>query len=158
MSTTHQKIISTLIEQDLDTTEKLKNILEQEGEALKQRNHQQVSELIEPKSQYLNALEISSQKRCKILEISKLPPTNKGWGKLLDTLGSEALIEQWQTLQQAFADCQRLNEVNGKIIGRSRHIFNRLLTIFRGQVETPTLYNQTGNTQNHGGNRTLIKA
>lgn len=154
----HQRAIATLLQQDLQACNALEELLTQEGNALAQKDYSKQSQLIELKSQKLADLDSNSQKRQRFLISLKLPATQESWEGLLKQLDNPEIDKLWQQLQDKFNQCQRLNEINGKVISRSRQVMSRLLNIMRGQVATPDLYNQAGGRQSKRASHTLIQA
>ncbi len=153
----YQRAIESLLQQDLQTVRELNELLLQEREALKGRDYQQQSHLIEEKNRRLNLLDANRQKRERLLSTLEQPITKAAWEQLIKNAENPQLQQLWRSLQEAFAECQEANQVNGKMIGRSRQIFGRLLSIVRGQVETPELYNQKGGRQVTTGNHQFIE-
>lgn len=153
----YQRAIEALLKQDLQATEALKALLLKEREALKQRDQALQSGLIEEKSQHLQTLEANRQKRERLLVGLNMPVTKEAWNTLIDNAANPGLTQLWQTLHTAFEECQQANTVNGKMIGRNRQIFSRLLNIMRGQVASPELYNQNGSRQASTGSHQVIE-
>ncbi len=158
MSSTHQQLISALIQQDIDTINRLKSVLSEECEALKSRQHGELSPLLEEKTRLLKALELSSSKRAQILTASSLPPSKTAWEQLLLDYTDSETQSQWRWIQQEFQSCHDMNAVNGKLIARSRNTLGHLVNVLRGQDNTPDLYNQSGSKLPNGGAYTMVKA
>ena len=154
----YERAIEVLLQQDLQATRQLSELLQQEREALKARNHQRQSQLIEAKSQQMAILDGNRKKRERLLSGLGLTATKASWESLLKGASSPELPQLWQSLTAEFEACQQANVVNGKMIGRSRQIFGRLLNIMRGQVAAPDLYNQKGSRQSQARSHQVIEA
>jgi len=150
--------MSALIEKDKATIAQLKQTLQQESEALKTRAHSELPRLIEEKNQWLQALEHSSGQRAQILKASSLPTTKEAWEALLVDVGDQQIQNDWQSVQTEFKQCHTMNEVNGKLISRSRNTLGHLVNLLKGQDSTPELYNQSGGRQANSGAYTMVKA
>jgi flagella synthesis protein FlgN len=158
MSSTHQQLISALIQQDIDTINRLKSTLQDECDALKSRQHSKLTDLLSEKTRLLKALELSSSKRAQILTASSLPPSKTAWEQLLQDYTDSETRAQWVWIQQEFQVCHDMNAVNGKLIARSRSTLGHLVNVLRGQDSAPDLYNQSGSKQPNGGAYTMVKA
>lgn len=153
------EILRTMLAQDTAAIEQLTQLLTTERDCLQAREHEQLPELIEAKDQLLAQLDAHSRQRQQWLTHANLSCDQHGWMELLHRRAdTRALIEPWQTLVEQFAACQELNEVNGKIIGRSRQTLGQLLNIVRGQTGGPQLYNADGATAPQNDSHSLIKA
>jgi flagella synthesis protein FlgN len=71
---------------------------------------------------------------------------------------TQELIPAWQALTAEFSKCQAANEINGKMINRSKQTLSHLLNLLRGQVAAPSLYTQKGATANYSNTHTVAKA
>lgn len=153
------EILRAMLAQDTATIEQLTQLLTTERDYLQAREHEQLPELIEAKDQLLAHLSAHSQQRQQWLAQANLSRDQHGWQELLHgRADTRALIEPWQVLIEQFAECQALNEVNGKIIGRSRQTLGQLLNIVRGQTSGPQLYNADGATAPQNDSQNLVKA
>ncbi|MDQ2075459.1 flagella synthesis protein FlgN [Marinimicrobium sp. ABcell2] len=153
------EILRAMLAQDTANVEQLSQLLTAEREHLEAREHEHLPALIEAKEQLLAHLGQHSQVRQQWLEQANLSRDQHGWIEFLHgRADTRALIEPWQALIERFAQCQELNEVNGKIIGRSRQTLGQLLNLLRGQVSGPQLYNSEGGTAPESGSHTIVKA
>ena len=153
------EILRAMLAQDTATIEQFTQLLTTERDCLQARQHEQLPELIEAKDQLLSQLGAHSQLRQQWLTHANLSRDQHGWLEFLQgRADTRALIEPWQALIEQFAECQELNEVNGKIIGRSRQTLGQLLNIVRGQTSGPQLYNAEGATAPQNDSQSLVKA
>jgi len=154
--------VHQLLEDSVRSTSELLSLLEHERAHLQQRNHKALPDLLEQKQQLMSRLEQSALQRQQWLAIApqdkSQQSTEERWNTLLTDLGGPTLTKLWDTFKDNLIACQQNNEVNGKMIGRGQQSIRQLLTLLKGQVETPQLYNQTGNTQNQSLSQTVVKA
>lgn len=152
-------LVQQMIAQDTNATHQLKALLLQERELLEQREHEGLPAIIERKDQLLDILGQSARQRQQLLQSLGLKTDSQSWDDLLSAHAAlTPLRESWRTLTEAFSECQRLNEINGKMISRSKQTLGNLLNILRGQVATPQLYTQSGSTAGTSARHTLAKA
>lgn len=153
------EVLRAMLEQDISLIDQLQTLLEQERELLESRQHQPLQALIDAKHPILEQLGEHSRQRQHWLQQAQLSSDHEGWVTLLGANpASEVLIEPWQRLSERFEACQELNEINGKIIGRSRQTLGQLLTILRGQSGGPQLYNAQGSTAPERGSSRISEA
>jgi flagella synthesis protein FlgN len=156
IQTVHQ-----LLENSIRITDELLSLLEQERSHLQQRNHNAIPPLLEQKQQLMSQLEQGAELRQQWLADTpqQTDQTQEElWCTLLTELGGPTLSTLWDAFKDKLVACQQGNEVNGKMIGRGQQSIRQLLTLLKGQVETPKLYNQAGNTQSHSLSQTVVKA
>lgn len=148
-----------MLAQDSSTVAKLKDLLLTEREQLEQRKHQGLQEIITAKDQLLEILSFNAKQREQLLRAVGIETTLAGWEQLLlrdpSTL---SLIPGWQQLTREFVECQKANEINGRMINRSKQTLTHLLNLVRGQVAAPSLYTQKGATTNYSSSHTVAKA
>lgn len=142
--------IADLVDQDLTSSLALLHTLEKEQEALQERDHEQLRELLEEKTALLNTLDAGSVQRAEILRELQQPNDQYAWESLIDAMGDHDLKDHWTSLKDTIADCQQLNEVNGKIIARSQQSVQSLMQILRGDNGQQNLYTSSGTTNNSG--------
>ncbi len=153
------QLLRDMLTQDTNAVKQLKELLIKERELLEQRKLEGMQEIVGLKDHLLGNLAFTAKQREQVLRNAGLPTDLAGWNTFLsrDAL-TLALIPEWQTLTNEFIECQTANEINGKMINRSRQTLSHLLNLLRGQVATPSLYTQKGSTTNHSGSHTVVKA
>ncbi|BFM16602.1 hypothetical protein R50073_27850 [Maricurvus nonylphenolicus] len=152
------KALFNQVEHDIQICDQLIELLQQESEALKQRQTQTLEGLIPVKNSLLGALANSANQRRSWLQAQGKPTDESHWLQLLQEMGGQKLLDQWQIFNDKLSNSQHLNEVNGKMIARGQQTINRLLDILRGQFDAPKLYNQSGTTQVHKSSKGMVKA
>jgi len=153
------QFLRDMLAQDADAVKQLKVLLLKERELLEQRKLEGMQEILSVKDQLLDNLSFTAKQREQLLRNAGLPTDLAGWNIFLsrDTL-TLALIPEWQTLTNEFIECRTANDINGKMINRSKQTLSHLLNLLRGQVVAPSLYTQKGSTTNHSGSHTIVKA
>ena len=149
--------VHSLIQQDLATSQRLLDLLRQERQALQERHYSDLVTLLEEKAKALDLLDQHARKRMDLLTEAGLTPSDAGWSQLLDALSDPRILDDWRTLLDAVRDCRHSNIVNGTMVARGRQTLGRLLTILRGQVSIPELYNHNGVAQSNNNSHTVIK-
>ena len=160
MSTALNKnALQTMIEQDSATIAELKSLLLRERAQLEQREHDELPQIIARKDQLLEDLAFSAKQRQSVLQSLGMKSDSATWERLLEQgEATRELVTPWRNLMSEFAECKSLNEVNGKMIGRSRQTLTQLLNLLRGQVAAPQLYNNMGATTGGGASRCFAQA
>jgi flagella synthesis protein FlgN len=153
------QFLRDMLTQDSTAVQQLTALLIQERELLEQRQLQGMQEIVGQKDHLLGHLSFTARQREQLLRNAGLATDLAGWKAFLerDAL-TLSLIPAWQALTHEFAECQTANEVNGKMINRSKQTLSHLLNLIRGQVATPSLYTQKGSTTNHSSTYTVAKA
>jgi flagellar biosynthesis protein FlgN len=148
-----------MLTQDSDSVKQLKTLLLAERELLEQRKSEGLQEIVSQKDYLLGNLSFNAKQRTQLLNSLGLTPDLDGW---ITFLGRDALtlklVPQWQVLTNEFTECQSANEINGKMINRSKQTLSHLLNLIRGQVAAPSLYTQKGSTANYSSSHTVAKA
>ena len=153
------QLLRDMLTQDTNAVMQLKDLLLKERELLEQRKLEGMQEIVGLKDHLLGNLSFTAKQREQVLRNAGLPTDLAGWNTLLsrDAL-TLPLIPEWQTLTNEFIECQTANEINGKMINRSKQTLSHLLNLLRGQVAAPSLYTPKGATTNHSGSHTVVKA
>ncbi len=153
------QILREMLAQDSSAIQQLKSLLNQEREFLEQRQMQGMEEIVSQKDHLLGNLSFTARQREQLLRSLGLSADLAGWKAFLerDAL-TLSLIPAWEALTKEFVECQAANEVNGKMINRSKQTLSHLLNLIRGQVAAPSLYTQKGSTTNHSSTHTVAKA
>lgn len=153
------QFLSDMLATDSKAINELRELLQQERQLLEKRELQGLQAIIDRKDTLLNQLRFSAKQREQVLLAAGLSTDLAGWEEFLLRDGATRfLIPEWQNITQVFLDCQRANEINGKMIGRSKQTLNHLLNLLRGQVAPPTLYNQKGAAAHYNNSYSVTKA
>lgn len=142
--------IEELIKQEIRTSESLLEVLRSECTALKQREQQDLELIVTQKNHYIQILENNASRRREILNDSAAETAYESWEALLTDCKKPQLLDDWNQFTQHITECQRLNEINGKMIARGQQALDQILHILRGQPDAPGLYTEAGNTAQQG--------
>lgn len=153
------QLLRDMLAQDTHAIRELKALLEQERQLIEQRQLEGMQEIVSQKDQLLDNLSYTARQREQLLRSVGLSTDLAGWKAFLerDAL-TFRLAPEWEALTAEFAECQAANEVNGKMISRSRQTMSHLLNLIRGQVAAPSLYSKKGAATNYSSSHTVAKA
>lgn len=149
----HQQIL-----QDTQACEALLKLLNDERDALRERNMDELERIVVEKATYLEALEHSANERGKLARAYSDNSDLDSWRELIKNLNDEDLNASWYRLKDLLRLCKLENEVNGKLLSRNHQIYARLLDIVRGQTHAPSLYNARGSSSSSGSSNTVGEA
>ena len=150
--------IHTMIQQDLATSRQLLALLKRESEATQTRSYGDMSQIVTEKAPLLDALKQNAQQRSQWLRALNYPADESNWTKLLQTLNSEEIQQQWQDIKHTIEKCQFINSINGKLINRGVKSHERLLQVMRGQTEQAGIYDARGGKHAATYSGTVAKA
>ncbi len=146
--------VTCLIKKETETTLALINLLQQEKHALCIRDTEALNQCVIKKAKKIGELEQLARQRIELLACHGFDNNSEGWRNLIDTLaedGQDHIIEAWQVLEKVARRSYNLNQVNGKIVNRTKQTVQKLLNIIRGQPDSLDLYDQMGRS-NHRSN------
>lgn len=153
------QFLRDMLTQDTNYVQQLKLLLAKERELLEQRQTEGMQEVVSQKDHILGNLTFTAKQREQILRTAGLTTDLVGWQAFLGRDATTlSLISGWQSLTNEFIECQKANEINGKMINRSKQTLSHLLNLIRGQVAAPSLYTQKGATTNSSSTHTVAKA
>lgn len=144
---TNSGLLSANINLSRTSCKQLLALLTEEQTLLAQRSFPALERLIQQKTLLLKRLEDCAKERNIWVEQYQLQTqersndTHKAFAYWAKKMG---LNDSWQELQALLSECQRANEVNGKIMIRSHATHKQLLDILRGQSGATNLYNDKG--------------
>lgn len=151
--------LQDMLMHDATAVVQLKALLLRERELLEQRKPDGMQEIILQKDRLLDGLAFNAKQRAQLLRASQLPNNLEGWITLLQRHPeTQGLVTSWQSVTNEFVACQKENEINGRMINRSKQTLTQLLNLIRGQVAAPSLYTQKGSTTHHNQSHTIVKA
>lgn len=148
-----------MIAQDSAAIAQLKQLLAHEREQLEQRKQDELPRIVEQKAALVDQLSISAKLRQQVLTTLGLPTNARGWDMFLQrNTTTLPLRDDWKLLVSEFEDCQKMNDINGKMIARSQQTLNQLLNLLRGKVAAPSLYTAQGTKTQYTASYTVAKA
>ncbi len=138
MSNTNQfKTLATLFDQQLALGQQLLELLQQEREALDQRNSEQVRKLTEQKNDLIPRLTTLGAQQNELLQQNTLATDSTGLTQFINRAPQavkDHLLKHQHQLSQLLGQCKDINTSNGIIIAASRQSAETALAILRGQV------------------------
>lgn len=150
------------IQRDSEACEALLKLLNEEREALRERNMDELERILTEKSSHLEALEQSANQRSQLARqyaaSSGAGSDQESWRELISSMKDENISESWLKLKDQLRVCKLENEVNGKLLTRNHQIYSRLLDIVRGQTQAPSLYTSRGNSSSSGSSNLVGEA
>jgi flagella synthesis protein FlgN len=139
----------------------LNNLLDQEYQALQQRNLEQLQALVEQKTEALQQLEENNQTRNQLFISAGITPDKAGLQAFkaeLNETDAIAFSTLWNELEKVLLQVNDKNKRNELIITRNSRNLEQLLSILRGQNQKNTLYDQSGEKGNYSAQNSLGKA
>lgn len=158
MSLDHHQV-RQMLAQDTSTVAQLSELLQQERDLLPSRDHTLLSQILEQKTRLIEQLGQNALVRQQLLRQLGLAENAEGWDLFLQRNSlTLPLREGWQQLQAAFSECKTRNEINGRLISRSRQTLDQLLNLLRGKAPAANLYNASGAQSQQSHSHSLAKA
>jgi flagella synthesis protein FlgN len=146
----HQTFYQQL-NRELDIASTLHRLLCEERELLDPPNIEALSALQEKKLQQLADLKALSQVRCSWLEALNIPLDKDCYQHpLLQSdkhEDNECLAALWQKLADQFKENRNLTDILSVVVLTARQRTQSLMTILRGQKNSPNLYTKSGQTK-----------
>jgi flagella synthesis protein FlgN len=153
--------MDSLIGADLQCTHDLIDLLKQERTALRDRNVDQLTELLSLKTDLLGRLGQSCSQRSALLTQEGFSLDGEGMRAFFSTRQpelSKRLVESWSQLEQELEQCNALNEINAKIAHRSQLTATHILGILTGSSQHLELYSARGIPSDSKERQTIAKA
>ncbi|WP_455924978.1 flagella synthesis protein FlgN [Pseudomonas putida] len=154
----HDRNLLLLIEEDIAPAQQLLALLQHESLALHGRDMPLLENILAQKQSLIVLLEQHGRKRTEILQHLKLTADRNGLAILAQHshLGGD-LLARGDLLTGLLADCQAVNEQNGKLIRLQQLTTANQMRILMGG-ETPSLYDARGSTSKLAKPRPLSQA
>jgi len=125
----------------------LETTLQQERKALASRQFADLARITEHKINLLNEVAHFDQSLQQMLNRLLKKPTKAKVSQLIaqykGTLGNTLQL-QWSAIDRIAQHCQRLNEINGKVVAHAQQHYARLMAILRQQDPDSTTYARNG--------------
>ncbi|WP_375739222.1 flagella synthesis protein FlgN [Pseudomonas boanensis] len=147
-----------LFNQDIDHAKRLLELMDEEFQALGERDLTRLESLIAEKQPLLAQLDQHGRQRSQLLVNLRLSTDRAGLEQLANASprGAE-LLARSDELGQLLEHCQSANQRNGRLIRANQTSVGSMLGILRGG-ETPSLYDSRGTTARIGHQRPLSQA
>ncbi|NBA95738.1 flagella synthesis protein FlgN [Pseudomonas sp. R5(2019)] len=154
----HDTALLQLIEEDLAPAQQLLELLEAEAVALHGRDMPLLENILARKQSLIVLLDQHGRRRSELLASANLSPDQQGLEALAAASPRGALLrERTDMLSRLLADCQAVNERNGRSIQLQQASTANQLRILMGG-ESPSLYDSRGSTSLLAKPRALSQA
>jgi flagella synthesis protein FlgN len=148
-----------VLEGQLTSLRRLNVLLEEEGEALANRQADRIDQLRADKQQAIDHLGETTRKLDQLLEREGFPADGAGLEGIIEERCDEAGLHKLrQEVTAALSACQRLNQINGNVAERSRRSIEQALRILACPADNPDLYQASGKLGNLTARRSIGKA
>ncbi|KJK05677.1 MULTISPECIES: flagella synthesis protein FlgN [Pseudomonas] len=154
----HDTTLLQLIEDDFAPAQQLLELLHTEATALHGRDMPLLEEILARKQSLVILLDQQGRRRSELLASLGLSQDREGVQQLASQsdLG-ELLLQQLDVLGKLLADCQAINERNGRAIQLQQSTTANQIRILMGG-ESPSLYDARGSTSPLAKPRALSQA
>ena len=154
----HDTSLLDLFTQDIDTAERLLELIDSEFQTLGERDLPRLQTILADKLPLLSLLDQHAKARSQMLLSLQLSADREGLLALAkgSSVGKE-LIDAGDRLNALLERCRAANLRNGRLIRSSQASTTSMLGILRGG-ETPNLYDRRGSTARIGQHRPLSQA
>jgi len=148
-----------LIKAELEHTEKLSAILQEEKETLPSESEQLLA-ISKNKQRELEMLEKISLKRISLVQSLGYAPSHEGMEFCLNWCDPhKKLLPLWKQFIEKVSECRLLNQVNGGILDNNIRVVKQALSILHGQLPNNTnTYNAQGQKQQASVGHSIAKA
>jgi flagella synthesis protein FlgN len=154
----HDITLLDLFTQDIDTAERLLELIDDEFQALGERDLPRLQSILADKLPLLALLDQHASARSQVLLGLQLSADRAGLQALATNSAQGAeLMASGDRLNALLERCQAANLRNGRLIRSSQASARSTLGILRGG-ETPNLYDSRGGTARIGQHRPLSQA
>lgn len=142
----HDTTLLQLIEDDIAPAEQLQALLRDEYTALRGRDMQLLENILAHKQSLIVQLGQHGRRRSELLASLGLTPDAEGLAQLAEqSVLGKVLVERGEHLAGILADCQAINEQNGRAIALQQFATTNQLKILSGG-DAPSLYTARGST------------
>ena len=157
-STPLDQSIQSALDADLSEVKQLLALLQDEQAAMETRDRTALGAIVEAKTACLIRIEQQARTRYQLLQSLQRSTDETSWKMLVEEQVSPDIQKIWKELLHTLDQCRHHNEVNGRMISRGQQTLHNLLSIIRGQVDPPGLYNQRGGTETQQSGHSFTSA
>ena len=153
--------LNALTHQGITFLNTLDSLLDQEYQALQERNLEQLQALVEQKTAALLQLEENNQSRNQLFLSAGITPDKAGLQEFSSQLAdteAKSFTDKWSELENILLQVNEKNKRNEIIISRNSRNLEQLLSIIRGQNQKNTIYDQSGGKGNYSAQNRIGKA
>jgi flagellar biosynthesis/type III secretory pathway chaperone len=158
-STNHEAIFSELLQDEINQSEKLNNLLIQEYELLLSNSPNLLEQLAERKKQIIARLEETVARQKKFLGRFGYVRNHSGVETYIKSLAeSKHLVSDWERLKELLACCQKQNEINSAVVALGQRQISNTLELLYDLSGGEKTYGRSGETQANRLSKSLGKA
>jgi flagellar biosynthesis protein FlgN len=151
LTSQQQQLEQILLAEEQQAAE-LVTLLEQERDALAQRDANSLLQVVAEKESSLAQLDSFASERASLLQQAGYSPDRDGFLAMLDGEPSGCLQERWQAVETLLKRCRQQNQINGKMLDISQVQTRQLLSVLLGRENGGNeLYDQNGNASTSYG-------
>lgn len=135
--------ILSLLEKIQNNSQQLFDCLQQEKAALDENQLDKLNDISAQKQKLLTHLgELDKQRIAN--------SSSENFNAFIANTHDKKLIHQWKQTRQAIANCQKQNDINGRLLNRRTQVNKEILSVISGrELFDDTTYNASGDqTQN----------
>lgn len=136
--------LKDLLGQDIHQLETLGELLKQEKALLSGPDVKALAELTREKNHHLNQIRERAKVKIRLLVAMGFRPDQGDPSRFLRSAGLSDAVALWEDASGRLADCQAMNQTNGRIISHLQKRLAKLTEIFRGATGREKLYGAKG--------------
>lgn len=154
----HDTALLDLFTTDIGNAEQLLELIDNEFQALTERDLPRLDSLLNEKHPLLALLQQHGNERSRLLQSAGLSADREGLAALADKSSvGDQLLARSEELSALLQRCQEANLRNGRLIRANQASVGSVLGILRG-AETPSLYDSRGSAARIAQQRPLSQA
>lgn len=148
--------IDRLLDQDIQTSQQLLALFNEERQALQQRSYEAFEQLLNIKAELIRALETSTTARRRW-------QLQQGFDDDAAALAAAVaerpeLASRWRQLADLWNECQQANRINEQVAQRTRVVVGRVLDILSGNAGLGGTYDAAGGKRRLQTGRNITSA
>ena len=145
-----------LLEQELDASKQLKQLLAAEQQAITGRDIPAFEKILEKKRLMLERIVQHEQERINLLESGGIEHGPESMDDYLKECHDDGMLpDLWQRLLSMAASCRDHNRQNHQLVELCSAHTRKALCILRGEVMDQNVYGPDGDTSDPHGNRSI---
>jgi hypothetical protein len=154
--------LSSLLQQGKKLVQQLLPLLAQHHEFLKTRQHEDLSDLLEPQEQLLTQITQVENQLHNLLQQHQLPMSRNGIHQLILRCApteQPLLTQSWQQFAEPLAACRQQIKVQERVLHRNRQTIKMLLDLLKGQPKPQTsVYQANGQARSMMSTQLIAEA
>lgn len=136
--------LKDLLAEDIRQLASLADMLQQEKTCLSNSDIRKLETLTGEKNALMEQIRERAKRKIRVLVAMGYRPESGAPSKFIRSAGLPDLFAVWQEADKHLKDCQRMNQVNGRVISHLQKRLSRLTDIFRGVSGHQKLYGAQG--------------